>query len=214
MPPEVMPPEPLARALEMGLCRYVHLSMMITIPPATGGQPVIYINLPDEEIAGISVEMPAVNKMRVLIAPPPKDYIWRTFSLAWGEMKPAGISTDLVITHGQISMILHSDPWIHSLVDYSYPHSLTLTRGNPELLILENRTAEAQTVDVTLHLMSFHTREDWERYQAMLAVHDKTNELIQKLIDEVGELKAKVEELAKAPPPRRNDPDRLSPFRR
>ena len=168
MPPQVMPPEVLARAQEMGLCRYLHLSVQCTVPPATGGVPVVYLNLPDVELTGLTYEMPAVNVFRILIAPPTKDYIWKTFGLAWGEMSPAGISLEVVITHGQYGMILHDDPWIHSLVDYTYPHSLTLMRGRPEILIIDNQTAVAQTLDVTIHLMSFATKEDWDAYQEML----------------------------------------------
>lgn len=168
MPPQVMPPEVLARALELGLCRYMHISAMVTIPPATGGVPIVYLNLPDEELTGVSFEIPAINQMRLLFAPPLKDYLWRTFSLAWGAMEPAGISLDIVLSHGQYGMIMHEDPWIHSLVDYTYPHSLTLMRGRPEILIIENNSIAAQTIDVTIHLMSFATKEDWDTYQASL----------------------------------------------
>lgn len=173
MPPEVMPPELLARALELGLCRYLHLSVLCTIPPATGNTPTVYLNLPDEELTGLSATFPAVNKLRLLIAPPMKDYIWRTFGLAWGEMTPAGTSLDVVITHGQFGMILHEDPWIHSLVDYTYPHSLTLMKGRPEILIIENKEVAAQTIDVTIHIMSFHTKEDWDKYQNLLVQWDR-----------------------------------------
>jgi hypothetical protein len=166
----VVPPAPLARALELGLCRYLHLSIQISIPPSTGGTPVIYVNLPDEELTGINVLMPAINVMKIYFAPPTKDYIWRTFALCWGQMYPAGTTLDVIITHGQYGMVLHDDPWIHSLVDYPYPHSLTLMKGRPEVLIIENKTAYTQTLDVTIHLMSFHTKYDWNKYQELLKV--------------------------------------------
>jgi len=189
----VVPPEPLAKALERGLCKYLHLSMQVTVPPSAGGTPVVYINLPDEELTGIKVEMPAVNIMRVQVAPPLKDYVWRTFALAWGEISPAGITRDVIVTHGQLGMALHDDPWIHSLVDYVYPHSLTLIKGNPELLVIENRTTQAQTMDVTIHIMSFHTREDWEAYQRMLRSEERTADALEFLSSLWKSLKEKVE---------------------
>ena len=205
MPPQVIPPEPLARALERGLCRYLHLSIQVTVPSPAGGTPVVYLNLPDEELTGIKVEMPAVNIFRILLAPPVKDYIWRTFGLAWGEMSPAGISLDVVITHGQYGMVLHDDPWLHSLVDYTYPHSLTLMKGRPEILIIDNETAVAQTLDVTIHLMSFHTKVDWDAYQEMLIEMDK----IIALEAERTELqKSMLEELKRIAARRRVDPRR------
>lgn len=209
MPPQVMPPEPLARAQERGLCRYLHLSLQVTVPPATGGTPVVYLNLPDEELTGIVYEMPAINIFRIMVAPPIKDYIWRTFSLAWGEMSPAGISLDVVITHGQFGMVLHDDPWIHSLVDYTYPHSLTLMKGRPELLIIENKTAVEQTLDVTIHMMSFHSKEDWDAYETMLVEWDKMlAEDIRRAELQIAMLEElrKIYEAVKAMPSRRLDP--------
>jgi len=171
--------------------------MLITVPPATGGTPAVYINLPEEELTGMRVEIPAINKMRVLVAPPVKDYVWRTFGLAWGELSPAGVTLDITITHGQYGMIMHEDPWIHSLVDYTYPHSLTLMRGRPEILTLENNTDEAQTMDVTIHLMSFHTKEDWEKYQELLRL--LSNE---QLIEYLSILKDMLEEIKKLKQPK------------
>lgn len=203
MPPQVQPPQPLARALERGLCRYMHLSIQATIPPATGGTPVVYLNLPDEELTGIKVEIPAINIFRILMAPPIKDYIWRTFGLAWGEMSPAGISLDVIITHGQFGMVLHDDPWIHSLVDYTYPHSLTLMKGRPEILIMDNQTAVEQTLDVTIHLMSFRSKEDWDAYQEMFKEGEKVISAVKELTDVERQILARLEAM---PIRRRVDP--------
>ncbi len=183
MPPEVTPPQPLARALENGLCRYLHLSALFTIPPAAGGVPSVYLNLTADELTGMTFSFPAINQLRLLIAPPTKDYIWKTFSLSWGEMSPAGTSTSVIITHGQYGMVLHEDPWIHSLVDYTYPHSLTLMRGKPEILVIENNEALAQTMDISIHIMAFHTKEDWDKYQEMLREVEKMTELQQARVD-------------------------------
>jgi hypothetical protein len=194
----VQPPQPLAIALERGYCRYVHLTMQFTIPPAAGGAPAVYINLPNEEITGIAVDFPnfpALNVIRALVSPPYKDYVWRTFALSWGELYPAGTSLDLVITHGQFGMILHADPFIHSLVDEPYPHSLTLMRGRPEILILENTTADSQTIDISLHLMAFPTKDDWDNYQDLLTTPNvtggtdlsSTNQILRNILKEIKE---------------------------
>ena len=160
-------PIPLQYARELNLCRYLHLTIQVTVPPSTGGIPEFYINLPDEDTQGIRPFFDAINKIRILVAPPPSK-VWRTFSLVWGELTPVGISRDVIITHGQLNMKLHADPWLHSLVDDEYPHSLTLTYDNPELLIIENNTSDPQTMDVTIHLMEFNSMEDYEKYLDML----------------------------------------------
>lgn len=173
----VSPPQPIAIALERGLCRYIHLSIQMTIPSKTGGMPKVYINLPPEEIEGIKVEFPNapdLSIVRLLVAPPTKDYCWRTFGLVWGELEPAGISLDVVITHGQYGMVIHEDPFIHSLVDEEYPHSLTLTRDKPEIIIIENNTEEPQTIDISIHLVAFSKKEDWDRYQLILSSGTQT----------------------------------------
>lgn len=164
----VSPPLPLAIALEKGLCKYVHLTMQLTIPPSTGGAPALYTNLPAEEMTNIKVDFPNfpdLSVIRALIAPPTKDYVWRTFNLVWGELYPAGITLDLVITHGQYGMILHEDPFVHSLVDTEYPHNLTLTKDKPEVIIIENNSSDSQTIDISIHLMAFSRKEDWDEYQ-------------------------------------------------
>ena len=163
----VTPPVPLQYARELNLCRYVHLTIQMTIPPSTGGTPAVYFNLPAEDLAGVSAEFEAINKIRVKVGPPPGQ-VWRTFALVWGEVTPAGITRDVIITHGQLGMKMHEDPWLHSLVDDEYPHSLTLTNQNPEVLVIENKTANAQTLDVTIHLMAFDTLDDYNKYLAML----------------------------------------------
>ena len=164
----IMPPIPLQIAQELGLCRYMHITIQITVPPSTGGTPEFYINIPEEEMAGMSVEWEAINKVRILLAPPDTEYVWRTFQLVWGSLSPLESGLDVVITHGQYGMVLHEDPWVNSLTKLGYPHSLTLMRGRPEILIIENNTSDAQTMDVTIHLMVFDTKEDWEEYQRML----------------------------------------------
>jgi len=142
MPYEVIPPVPLQRARERGLCFYGHLTMKMTVP------------------AGAIVTS--------TIKPPAGVYCWRTFAFVYGELDPAGVSDKFIITHMQAGMVKHQDPWLHSVVDEVYPHSLTLTERDPETLMIENNTGVDQTFDVTLHYMEFPTIDDWNKYRAMM----------------------------------------------
>lgn len=164
----IVPPLPLQIALERGLCRYVHLTVMITLPPPTGGTPVFYVNVPLEMLEGIQVRFPKPNRVELAVAPPRSHYVWKTFALSWGALTPAGISRKIVITHWHKYMIIHEDPFLHSLVDYTYPHNLVLRGDQPEYLVIENLEDTEQTIDVTFHIMCFETREQWEEYQRML----------------------------------------------
>jgi len=138
---EIIPPFPLQRAQERGLCFYGHETISMTVSPVT-----IYASL----------------------APPATVYCWRLFCLVFGELSPAGISENFIVRHRGPSTIIHEDPWIHSVVDFPYPLTETLTYRNPHEFWIVNNTGVDQTFDITLHFMEFTTEEDWMKYKELV----------------------------------------------
>ena len=163
-------PDMLARAVELELCRYEHLTMILTVPPAGGGAPAETLNLAAEEKDGIVIEHPAVNVTRISVSPATKDFAWRVFGMVWGLLTPAGVDSTFILTHGQFGMIRHDDPWIHSVVDEEYPLNLVLVKERPLIMDFTNGTAAAQTLDLTIHFLSFASEADWDLYQSMLPI--------------------------------------------
>jgi len=166
--PEIIPPIPLQRAQERGLCFYGHQTISMTVPPIT-----VYSSL----------------------APPATVYCWRLFTLVFGELTPAGISEDFVVKHKGPSTILHEDPWIHSVVDWPYPLTETLTYRQPHELWIVNNTGTSQTFDITLHFMEFPTREDWDRYRELVEEGAETVQLLRGTVEAIKKTNTILEEI-------------------
>jgi len=156
MPPQVIPPEPLQKAQERGLCKYAHLTIQATIPP---------------------------GRFRFEITPPEKVFCCRNFCLVFGDLSPAGISPDFIIIHYSGQVKRHEDPWIYSIVSQPYPLTDTITHVEPHILIVVNNTGATQTFDVTLHWMEFDKRDDWDKYRAMVEEPHKMVTLLKLISD-------------------------------
>jgi len=154
--PEVIPPVPLQRAQERGLCLYGHLTLQATIPP---------------------------GRFIFEIKPPVGVYACRNFALTFGALEPAGISPDFIITHRSGQVVLHEDPWIHSIVDWPYPLTDTITEKEPHVIIIDNKTGVDQTFDVTLHWMEFRSKEHWDRYRAMVEEPSTLIRLMKRVVE-------------------------------
>jgi len=143
----VLTPISIQKALERRLCAYTHQTISGTVPPieATRGRPV----------SGY-------------ITPPEWAYKWRIFSLIFGELSPAGVSDKFTIVHWGPMVTRHEDPWIHSIVDREYPLLDVLGPGEKHGIEIYNRTGEAQTFDVTVHLVEFRSEKTWNEYRALV----------------------------------------------
>jgi len=171
-----MPPV-LARAVERDLCRYSHVPIEMTVP--------------------------AGAKIRTTFGPPDDVAVWRTFRLVFGERVPAGLSDKFIITHEHKGMVVHEDPWIHSVVSQSYPHNLVLRHTEPEILIIENKEAVDQTFDINIHYCEFETENDWNKYRAMVEESYVLLENVRGILEEVRLIREGV-----VRPPPRVDPNR------
>jgi len=177
--PEVIPPFHLQKALERGLCLYSHLTIQATLPPG------VY---------------------EFEIKPPNGVYCCRNFALTFGDLDPAGYSSDFIVTHYSGQVVMHEDPWISSVVDYVYPLADTITAKDPHVVIVENKTAVTQTFDITLHWMEFVSVDDWNKYRALveesariLNVLKQILGILQEFTKFVSEVLRKIAEKIKAP---------------
>jgi hypothetical protein len=160
-------PQPLQYAIERDLCRYVHLTVELTIPPSTEGTLESYINLPDEEKEKIVITSPETNKCKIVIEPPFKDYLWRVFSIKFGSLT-AGTSTNVTFSITHFNTIMHTDHWVKSVIDEAHPYHLSILDDRPLIIEITNGEDSAQTLDFTIELVSFNRREHWEQYQNIL----------------------------------------------
>jgi hypothetical protein len=115
-------------AFDQGYARYKHEPLEIPIPP------------------GVTL---------ITFSPPEPQLVWQFYVWIFGQATPAGYTSKLYFIHWQEGVEKHTDPAVHSLLDYEYPIWANSTKGNPHYIEMHNETGAVQTIDLQLHMAVF-----------------------------------------------------------
>jgi len=101
---------------------------------------------------------------RISFAPAEASIVWQFYVWCFGEVDPAGPTSQLYFIHWQEGVKRHTDYMVHSLIDFEYPIWANSTQANPHYLEMHNETGAIQTVDLQLHMAVFPNPQaylDW-----------------------------------------------------
>jgi len=106
----------------------------------------------------------------VSVGPKKANEVWQIYAIMFGELSPAGPTTDVWFRHWQTGVFPHSDPMVHSILDYVYPMWAITTSENPHYLELYNTTGEVQTLDLQMYMATFRDAEDYLKWFSELII--------------------------------------------
>jgi len=89
------------------------------------------------------------------IAPAEASVVWQFFLWCYGEVDPAGPTSQVYFIHWQEGVKRHYDHAVHSLLDFEYPIWANCTQANPHYIEMHNETGAVQTMDLQLHMAVF-----------------------------------------------------------
>ena len=91
----------------------------------------------------------------ISFAPAEAAVVWQFYVWTFGEVDPAGPTSQLYFIHWQEGVKRHTDYMVHSLLDFEYPIWAVSTQANPHYLEMHNETGVTQTIDLQLHMAVF-----------------------------------------------------------
>jgi len=109
----------------------------------------------------------------VTFEPAKKNIIWQIYVMLFGELTPAGPTSDVWFKHWQVGVKPHKDPMVHSILDFPYPMWANCNKGNPHYIELHNLTDETQTVDLQIYMAVFSKPRDYAEWFSDLILMGK-----------------------------------------
>jgi len=101
---------------------------------------------------------------RFFIHPKLREATWLVYGWNYGEIDPAGPTSDFNFVWEQEGILRFKDYMVHSTIDFTYPVFLEVTENTPVLTVANNNTGQTQTVDFTIFIAIFEHPEDYEKW--------------------------------------------------
>lgn len=101
------------------------------------------------------------------ISPALKDEFWLVYGWHYGDIYPSEPTSNFMFYWIQSGIEKFADPLTKSVIGFSYPVFLRVTKGDPVVTIAQNNTGEAQTVDFFAFVALFKGEaafNEWERW--------------------------------------------------